>query len=82
MSQQTISVGPNPFSNTLHIKSAEPLSILLMDVSGRTLAEHKGATDELNILLDSKASQLAAGTYFLQASTAAGSKEVFKLTKQ
>jgi hypothetical protein len=82
VSKQTISVGPNPFSNTLHINSAEPLSILLMDVTGRTLADHKGATDELNILLDRKASQLAVGTYFLQTTNSSGIKEVFKLTKQ
>lgn len=77
-----ISVGPNPFTNTLHIQGVEECSVQLSDILGRKLFEFRGEIDAVNKQLDNKVSIITPGTYLLNITTKSGDKETFKLTKQ
>jgi hypothetical protein len=79
---EKISVGPNPFTNTLHVQSAEIVSLQLMDIMGRMIAKYNGSASEVNKQLDAKAAQLSTGNYLLKVNTISGKQEVFKLSKQ
>lgn len=77
-----LQVGPNPFSNTLHISSSEAVSVSLMDITGKQLMNYSGSADIVNRQLDNRVIGLAPGNYLLNATTISGHKEVFKVTKQ
>lgn len=79
---EKISVGPNPFTNTLHVQSAEIVSLQLTDIMGRMIAKYNGSASEVNKQLDAKAAQLSTGNYLLKVNTISGKQEVFKLSKQ
>ena len=80
--QTSIGISPNPFSNSLHITSSEPLTIVLTDLLGRNVAKYQGSADELNKRLDVLAPTLVSGTYLLKAFASSGQhSQVFKLTK-
>jgi hypothetical protein len=82
LASDKISVGPNPFSSSLHVQSAENVSVELCDIAGRNLGSYSGSAHEVNRQLDAKAAQISAGTYLLKVSTVSGQEEVFKLSKQ
>lgn len=78
----SLSVAPNPFSNTLHVQCAEALSLRLVDITGRGILDCSGAASDVNRQLDRSVANLVPGIYLVEINTVSGSKEVFKVVKQ
>lgn len=75
MSKTTISIYPNPFKDVLRISDVkDAVSIVVTDLSGRTLANMKPAT-ELNL------SALSKGVYIVTIKYADGSTKTTKVVK-
>lgn len=74
----TISVYPNPTTNTLNISNTNNLNIeklTVIDVTGKTLLEQKNNTSQIDV------QQLPAGLYILEI-TANGTKQHTKFIKE
>ena len=80
---QNVSIGPNPFINTLNLTGhvSGKIKVQLTDITGRVMFSSEGSLQEVNTLLNTKTPVLSQGTYFINIENNNSEKQTFKVQK-